>query len=208
MKTVADYYNKTATGWSDEWFKEKKQSMILEKFYSCFAAGGTKHPRLLDLGSGAGYDAKIISRMGARVVGVDLSEKLVNIAKNEVSHCKFFLGDITEPMDKLGKFDGVYCLATIMHVNISKMKKTLKNIADVLREGGLLLISSFDGVGKNYERSYTKIDGDEYDKVFNIYNASELCAFAYPDLKLVDTWKFDDFAEGWRYYVFMKQPKK
>ena len=82
MKTVADFYNKTATGWSDEWFKEKKQSMILEKFYSCFAAGGTKHPRLLDLGSGAGYDAKIISRMGARVVGVDLSEKLVNIAKN------------------------------------------------------------------------------------------------------------------------------
>ena len=31
MKTVTDFYNKTATGWSDEWFKEKKQSMILEK---------------------------------------------------------------------------------------------------------------------------------------------------------------------------------
>ena len=32
MKNVADFYNKTATGWSDEWLKEKKQSMILEKF--------------------------------------------------------------------------------------------------------------------------------------------------------------------------------
>ena len=35
MKNVADYYNKTATGWSDEWLKEKKQSAILEKFYNC-----------------------------------------------------------------------------------------------------------------------------------------------------------------------------
>ena len=26
MKNVTDYYNKTATGWSDEWLKEKKQS--------------------------------------------------------------------------------------------------------------------------------------------------------------------------------------
>ena len=43
-----------------------------------------------------------------------------------------------------------------------------------------------------------------YDKEVNRYSASELCAFAYPNLKLVDTWKFDDFAEGWRYYVFMK----
>ena len=78
-------------------------------------------------------------------------------------------------------------------------------MARVLKKGGLLLISSFDGVGKNYERSYVSLDGDTYDRNFNNYNASELCAFAYPSLKLVDTWKFDDFAEGWRYYVFMKQ---
>ena len=56
MKNVADFYNKTATGWSDEWYKEKKQNEILEKFYNCYAAVGTKHPRILDLGCGAGYD--------------------------------------------------------------------------------------------------------------------------------------------------------
>ena len=84
------------------------------------------------------------------------------------------------------------------------MKQTFVNISNALRKGGLLLISSFDGVGKNYERSIAQIDGVVYDKDFNNYNASELCAFAYPKLRLVDTWKFEDFAEGWRYYVFMK----
>lgn len=205
MRTVADYYNKTATGWSDEWYREKKQSLILEKFYNCYSAVGTKHPKILDLGCGAGYDAKIMSKMGARVVGIDFSEKLINIAKDQVGSCKFFVGNITDPFDKLGVFDGILCLATIMHVDIQKMHKTFQNMAKALKKGGLILISSYDGTGKNYEKSYAKLDGEIYDKDFNNYNASELCAFAYPNLKLVDTWKFDDFAEGWRYYVFMKQ---
>ena len=204
MKNVADFYNKTATGWSDEWYKEKKQSEILGKFYNCYAQVGTRHPRILDLGCGAGYDSKIISKMGARVVGLDVSEKLINIAKRKVSNCKFFVGDMTEPYNKLGKFDGVLCLATIMHVGATKMKQTFDNMIQALKKGGLVLVSSADGIGKNYEKSLVSIDGEAYDKNFNCYNASELCAFAHPKLKLVDTWKFDDFAEGWRYYVFMK----
>ena len=85
------------------------------------------------------------------------------------------------------------------------MKKTFDNIAEVLKRGGLFLLSVCDGTGKNAKKSYVKIDGVSYDKDFNNYNASELCAFAYPKLKLVDTWRFDDFLDGWRYYVFMKQ---
>ena len=126
------------------------------------------------------------------------------VAKKNVPNCKFFLGDMTDKFDKLGKFDGILCLATIMHVDVTKMKQTFVNMSNALKKGGLLLISSFDGVGKNYEKSIISIDGEVYDKSFNNYNASELCAFAYPKLKLVDTWKFEDFAEGWRYYVFMK----
>lgn len=205
MKTVTEYYNKTATGWSDEWLKEKKQSTILEKFYNCFAQGGTKHPKILDLGCGAGYDSKIMSKFGARMVGIDLSEKLIKIAKEEVTNCKFFVGDITDKMTSLGKFDGVACLATIIHINIQQMKQTMQNISDVIKKGGLLLLSCYDGNGRNYEKSYVKIDSDSYDKNINNYSASELCAFAYPSLKLVDTWRFEDFDEGMRYYVFMKQ---
>ena len=204
MKNVADFYNKTATGWSDEWYKEKKQNEILGKFYNCYAAVGTKHPRILDLGCGAGYDSKILSRMGARVVGLDVSEKLIKIAKSEAYRCKFYVGDMTEKYKRLGKFDSILCLATIMHVGVSKMKQTFLNMVESLNKGGLVLVSSLDGVGKNYEKSVVEIDGEAYDKEVNRYSASELCAFAYPKLKLVDTWKFEDFGEGWRYYVFMK----
>lgn len=204
MKTVADYYNKTATGWSEEFLNDRKESEILKKFYRCFSLAGTETPRILDIGCGAGYDAKILNRLGAKVLGIDISDKLIEIAKKKVATCRFVVGDITESMTELGSFDGISCLATLIHVDIQRMKQTFDNMANVLKKGGLLLVSSHDGIGKSVEKSYVKIDGEDYDKDFNNYSAQELCNFAHPKFKLVDTWQFKDFEEGWRYYIFMK----
>lgn len=204
MKTVKEFYNKTATAWSDENLKDRENKEILQKFMDCFINGGTANPTILDLGCGTGYDSKLLSEYGARVVGVDISEKQIEIAKQNLQKGKFFVGDITDKLDNLGMFEGVLCLATIMHVDIEKMKTTFENIANVLKEGGLLLISAYDGVGKNIKKSLVKINNEIFDQNFNNYNAETICTFAYPKLKLVDTWKFDDFDDGWRYYVFTK----
>ena len=203
MKNAIDFYNKTAS-WSNIWLSEKKQAKIIEKFIDCFTSGGTYCPRILDIGCGAGYDSKIAHDLGAKVVGVDLAENLIEIAKKEVKGPKFFVGDITDKFISLGKFDGIMCLATIEHVNVENMRMAFLNMSAVLKKGGLLLVSSFDGTGKNLEKSIASIDGVTYDKNFNNYSASELCAFAYPKLKLIDTWMMSDFDEGWRYYVFQK----
>lgn len=204
MKTVADFYNKTATGFSDEFLKDRKESEILKKFYNCFFLAGTKEPRILDIGSGVGYDSKILSDLGARVMGIDISEKSVEIAKNKVKNAKFVVGDITKNMDALGSFDGISCLATLIHIDIKDMKQTFDNMASILKKDGLLLVSSHDGVGKNIEKSLAYIDGEDYHKDFNNYSVQELCNFAHPKFRLADTWKFDDFNEGWRYYIFIK----
>lgn len=204
MKTMKDYYEKTATGWSQEFLEEKNNKEIIDKFTSCFIDGGTIKPRILDLGCGVGYDAKLLSDDGAVVVGVDLSKKSIEIAKQNVDNCKFFVGDITDDLSKLGMFDGVLCLATIMHINIEKLKKTFENIANVLHVGGLLLVSSYDGVGKNIKKSLVKFNNESYDQNINNYNAETVCSLAFPNLRLVDTWKFDDFDEGVRYFVFEK----
>lgn len=204
MKTIKEFYNKTATAWSDDCLKEKENKEVIQKFMDCFINGGTASPRILDLGCGAGYDSKLLSEYGARVVGVDISDKQIEIAKQNLSSGKFFVGDITDKLDNLGKFDGVLCLATIMHVDIEKMKTTFENISNILHEGGLLLLSAYDGVGKNIKKSYVKVNNEMFDQNFNNYNAETICTFAHPELKLVDTWMFDDFDEGWRYYVFLK----
>lgn len=204
MKGIKDFYNVTATGWSNEFYEEKLRHPVNKKFYECFSKGGTPHPKILDLGCGAGYDSKVMADLGAKVIGVDLSENLIQIAKENVKGCKFFVGDIMDKLTNLGKFDGIMCLATVIHISIDKIRDTLQNMAAALKKGGLLIVSVVDGVGKNIEKSLVKIDDEVYDRDLNKYNASNLCAFAYPTLKLVDTWKFADFEDGWRYYIFMK----
>ena len=204
MKTVKEYYDKTATGWSEDFCEERKNKNIIRKYIECFVDGGTVKPKVLDLGCGVGYDSKILTELGAKVVGVDLSEKSIEIAKHNVSNAKFFAGDITDDLSKLGKFDGVLCLATIMHIGIENLKKTFENIANILHEGGLLLLSAYDGVGKNIKKSLVKFKNETFDQNFNDYNAETICTLAYPNLKLVDMWKFDDFDDGVRYYVFEK----
>lgn len=205
VKTVEDFYNKTATGFSEEFLKDRKESEILKKFYKCFSLGGTSKPRILDVGCGAGYDSKVLCSLGAKVMGIDISENLIQIAKIHVPNCRFVVGDITESMTALGSFDGISCLATLVHVDVQKMKTTFDNFAEILRPSGLLLVSSLEGAEKNIEKSLVQIDGEQYDKDYNSYSVWQLCNFAHPKFKLVDTWKFGDFNEGWRYYVFMKQ---
>ena len=41
MKNVTEFYDKTTTGWSDEWFNEKNQDAVLEKF-DAWAEGTTQ----------------------------------------------------------------------------------------------------------------------------------------------------------------------
>ena len=205
MKNAIDFYNRTATAWSDDWYREKQSNTAAEKFYECFGNGGTPCPRILDIGCGAGYDAKILNSLGAKVVGVDLSKSLIAIAKKHVKTCKFFVGDLTDKLTNLGKFDGILCLATIAHVNIDKVSAVFQNMASVLKKGGLLLISSTDGTGKDIEKSLTAIGKEIYDKNINRYTAAELCSMAGQKLKLVDTWILKDFDEGMRYYIFQKQ---
>ncbi len=203
MKNAIEFYDKTAS-WSDEYFMEEKNTEVAKKFADCYFSAGTVCPRILDIGCGVGYDAKTLTELGAKVVGIDLSQKQIQLAKNHVLGAKFFVGDISDNLTSLGKFDGIMCLATIMHVNATNMRTVLQNMCKALKKGGLILISAFDGEGKNYEKSMASIDGETYDKNFNNYSAAELCNYAYPFLKLVDTWQMSDFEEGWRYYVFTK----
>ncbi len=204
MKNTVDYYNQTAGGWSEDYYIEKQQSGLIKKFCDCFKLAGTIHPKILDLGCGIGYDSALLAEEGANAIGIDLSENLIEAAKKKVKNAKFFVGDITDKMTALGKFDGIVCLATIIHIDIDKMNDTFNSMANVLKKGGLLLISSFDGTGKNAEKSYVTVNGESYDKNFNSYSASELCLYAHPKFKLVDTWLLKDFEDGWRYYIFLR----
>ena len=205
MNGVKEYFDITASDWSEFWLKERENSKVAQTFYELFAKAKNENPRILDAGSGLGYDSFLLSKFGASVVGVDFSEKSIEIAKRNALNCNFIVRDLTDKINDLGEFDGIYCIALLDYIDIMKINKVIDNFAGVLKSGGLLFISVLDGNGKNEQKSYSFIDEKEYILDFFNYTAEQLCTFALPDLKLVDTFKFDDFDDGWRYYVFMKK---
>ena len=208
MKNVKDFFNDNTKEWSEEVLEEKRQYKIVEKFYNCYSMAKTNKPKILDIGCGLGYEVKLLAELGAIPSGVDFSEKTVKLARKNVPGTDFFTCDVSDSLGQIGQFDGVLCLETLDYIENSKMKDAFENISSVLKSGGLLLVSVLNGNDKNNERSFVKLNGEDYDKNFYCYNAEQLCTYAWPDLKLVDTWQFNDFDEGWRYYVFMKQSIK
>ena len=205
MNGIKEYFDKIASDWSEFWLSEREKSGVVKTFYDLYASAGNINPRILDVGSGLGYDSYLLSKYGAEVVGVVFSEKSLDIAKQNAPNCNFIVKDITESIDDLGEFDGVFCTAVLDYIDIMKINKTIDNFAKIMKKGALLFISVLDGNGKNEQKSYSFIDGEEYILDFFNYNAEQLCTFALPDLKLVDTFTFDDFEDGWKYYVFMKK---
>ena len=204
MKTALDYFNKTASEWSENWLNEKKKSGVAKTFFELFQKAKNKHPKILDAGCGSGYDSYILKNLGARVVGVDFSEKSIEIAKNNVAKCDFYVKNIEDGLAELGLFDGIFCTSALNFIDVTKLRVVFNNFTQIMKNGALLFISVMDGNGKNEQKSFSMVEGEEYDlKFFNI-SAEQLCSLASPELKLVDTFRFDDYMLGYKYYVFIK----
>ena len=85
---------------------------------------------VLDLGCGTGIITKYIAGLGAKVIGIDLSPKLIEFAKNNSFHenAEYRVGDIIKVDLGKKKFD-VICLCDIMeHIPREKIPHLIENI--------------------------------------------------------------------------------
>ena len=108
--------------------------------------------RLLDLGCGNG--AKI-SHLAARfdLVGVDISERQLELARAAVPEATVVQADFTELECPRGAFDAVTALYSIVHVPRDEQPDLLGRIMRWLKPGGLFLasMSHVGGEDRNYE---------------------------------------------------------
>jgi ubiquinone/menaquinone biosynthesis C-methylase UbiE len=99
---------------------------------------------VLDLACGEGYNTRILAKEGAGVIGVDISEEMIALARQREETEK--LGIRYEVMDaaNLGNlpsnhFDLVTCFMSLQ--DIHNFRKAIAEVAKVLREGGRFVFS-------------------------------------------------------------------
>jgi GT2 family glycosyltransferase/2-polyprenyl-3-methyl-5-hydroxy-6-metoxy-1,4-benzoquinol methylase len=128
--------------------------------------------RVLDLGSGEGFGAALLSEGASHVVGIDVDERTVEHSKLNYAgaNLEFHLGtavDLTAFED--GSFDAVVAFEIIEHVREQEL--VLAEIARVLSDDGLLVISTPD------RRAYGQARGEP-----NPFHARELSLEEFVEL--------------------------
>ncbi|RJX24763.1 MAG: class I SAM-dependent methyltransferase [Dethiobacter sp.] len=106
------------------------------------AAVGSENLDILDVGTGTGFLALILSELGHNCTGIDISEKMLNQAKKKAVQnrlpASFHYGDAEQLSFKEGSFDIVinrHLLWTLPHPELA-----MENWIKVLKPGGKLVI--------------------------------------------------------------------
>ena len=94
----------------------------------------------LDVGCGTGVFSRLLAQHSDRVVALDLSPRMIEIAKERSRSCpniEFQMADATQWAFPVGMFDCVASIATLHHLPIEDMLMKMK---EALRVGGTLVI--------------------------------------------------------------------
>jgi len=132
---LAEYYDII-----EHYVDYNKQCDFIE---AVFKKDGTNIRQVLDLGCGTGIHAINLTKRGYAVVGLDLSEKMLEVArrKAESEHLtiKFTQGDMREIKFK-DDFDAIISVGTFDHLLTNDdVRRTLKGVWGSLRRGGLFI---------------------------------------------------------------------
>lgn len=146
-----------------------------DAFIRCMKPGGT----VLDLGCAGGMKSRVLSEQGFLVTGVDLSEKMIEIARREVPEVEFFAMDLREIASLQKTFDGIFCQAVFLHLSKQEVGDALLKLKDILNLGGVLYVAVKEQRPGQAEEGVLKENdyGYEYERFFSYYRAEELREF-------------------------------
>ncbi|MDH5439090.1 MAG: class I SAM-dependent methyltransferase [Candidatus Bathyarchaeota archaeon] len=106
--------------------------------------GNVKGKKVLDLACGEGYNTRVLAKKGATVVGVDFSEKLIELARHleikERLGITYYVADAAN-MEKIqsNHFDLVTCFMALQ--DVEHYKQAISEVARVLKENGRFIFS-------------------------------------------------------------------
>ena len=95
---------------------------------------------VLDLGCGQGYFSDLLSKRNARVTGIDISDKLISIAKTRYKNITFVTGSIENALPfNDHQFDIIF--SNMVFMDVENLDETLREIKRVSKQNARIIIS-------------------------------------------------------------------
>lgn len=100
-------------------------------------AGGV----LADVGCGPGHVTDFLARSHPQVIGIDLSEEMIKIARAESPGLDFAVGSMLELAVEDQAWAGVVAMYSIIHLDAAERRRAFAEFHRAVRDGGWLLVS-------------------------------------------------------------------
>jgi len=144
-KSAIAYHNWRTKANPHGWFYNE----FLEMPTTLKLLGVVKNKKILDFGCGTGIYAKLLTSMGAKVKGFDISKEMLEIAKKENPTLDLKEGSGYKiPFDE--KFDIVVSALTVHY--LKDWNKMFREVARVLKRGGIFVFSTGNPVHDTREK--------------------------------------------------------
>ena len=169
---LRDTYDRIAADWAkdhegDTWWRDGTAT---------FASLLPQAARVLDAGCGSGQKARFFQDRGFRVLGIDFSEKLLEIARQTATASDFRLLDLRDIRTLPEQFDGVFAQASLLHIPKTETFSVIEGMVSRLLPQGLLYIAvKTQRPGHPEEEMVTENDyGYDYERFFSYYTLDEM----------------------------------
>jgi SAM-dependent methyltransferase len=132
-------------------------SELHERFLAGIPAGGL----ILDAGSGSGRDTRAFRERGYRVEAFDSSTALAALSFRETGVRTEVLA-FEKYMPRAARYDGIWALASLLHVSGSELPRVVAALGESLKPGGVLFatfksgeVDSVDDLGRSFTNMTT-----------------------------------------------------
>lgn len=160
MNSTINYYNQNAQEYA---LKVSGANMSADLNSLIESLPKNSDIKLLEIGAGGGRDLKYMRGRGLNVVPLEPSNELANLIEEEQG--VKVVRQKVQDMSYENEFDGVYAIASLLHIPKNEILDVLKRIKSSLKENGVFLLTLKEGVGESL---------DNQDRFFSYYAVDEI----------------------------------
>jgi SAM-dependent methyltransferase len=193
-------YDLNAESWANDHADVSGLKNTVAKFKK-YLPNGT----VVEIGSGGGRDAALLTESGYDYLGIDASKGMVAAAQRFNPGLKFKHMSVYDLPRLQRQFDGFWTAATLLHIPKKRTNEALQAISTVLKPGGVGFISMKDGDREEFEER--KVSGRRERRIFAYWTKEDFEQALRRNGFLVLTYEYVPVSQrtNWHRFIVQKE---